>query len=378
MHSSNSANVSIRGLRYLLRALLVCSLALLSGCASLGYYAQAAQGQFSVLYKAKPINEWLSDSLVNESLKTKLRRVQEIREFAVRELGLPDNASYKKYADLKRPFVVWNVVATPEFSLVPEQWCFPVAGCVDYRGYYDKEAALSFAQDLRKKGLDVRVTGVPAYSTLGWFNDPVLSTFIHYPEPEVARLIFHELAHQVAYATGDSPFNESFATAVEEVGLSRWLDARGDDTMRDSYRIYRGRRDEFLALLNKYRLKLEANYQQPISDDEKRQRKSELMQSIQIGYSVLKQTWGGYSGYDRWFNEPVSNAHFALIATYNDLVPEFKALLAEQKTLPAFYAVVKALADRDSYTRHQMLERYKRVVHQPAVKNESNYAAASQ
>jgi len=370
--------VTNRCFKHIARALLASSLALLSGCTSLGYYAQAAQGQFSLLYKAKPINEWLSDSLVDQSLKTKLRRVQEIREFAVRELSLPDNASYKNYADLKRPFVVWNVVATPEFSLVPEQWCFPVAGCVDYRGYYDKEAALSFAEELRKKGLDVRVTGVPAYSTLGWFNDPVLSTFIHYPEPEVARLIFHELAHQVAYAAGDSPFNESFATAVEEVGLSHWLDNRGDDTMRDAYRIYKDRRNEFLALLNKYRLQLEATYQQPINDDEKRQRKSELMQSIQIDYSVLKQTWGGYSGYDRWFNEPVSNAHFALIATYNDWVPEFKALMAEQKTLPAFYVAVKALADRDSYTRHQMLARYKPVVHQSAVKSESNHAAASQ
>jgi len=370
--------VGIRALRYLVRALLVSSLALLCGCTSLGYYAQAAQGQFSLLYKAKPINEWLSDSLVNESIKTKLRRVQEIREFALRELGLPDNASYKNYADLKRPFVVWNVVATREFSLVPEQWCFPVAGCVDYRGYYDNEAALSFAVDLRKKGLDVRVTGVPAYSTLGWFNDPVLSTFIHYPEPEVARLIFHELAHQVAYAAGDSPFNESFATAVEEVGLSRWLDAHGDDIMRDSYRIYRGRRDEFLSLLNKYRLQLEATYQQPISDDEKRLRKSGLMQSMQTDYSVLKQTWGGYSGYDRWFNEPVSNAHFALIATYNDLVPEFKALMAEQKNLDAFYKAVKVLAESDAYTRRQMLERYKTVVHQSAVKSESNHTAASQ
>ena len=365
-------------LKYSVRALFVSSLCLLSACTSLNYYAQAAQGQFSLLYKAKPINEWLSNSLVDQSLKTKLRRVQEIREFAVSELNLPDNASYKNYADLQRPFVVWNVVATPEFSLVPEQWCFPVAGCVNYRGYYDKEAALSFAEDLRKKGLDVRVTGVPAYSTLGWFNDPVLSTFIHYPEPEVARLIFHELAHQVAYAAGDSPFNESFATAVEEVGLSRWLDTRGDDTMRDAYRIYRGRRDDFLALLNKYRLQLEATYQQPISDDEKRRRKLELMQSMQTDYSILKQTWGGYPGYDRWFNEPVSNAHFALIATYNDLVPEFKALMAEQKTLPAFYKVVKVLADSDAYTRRQMLERYKPVVHQSAVKSESNHSAASQ
>jgi len=370
--------VIIRALKYLLRALLVSSVVLLSGCASLGYYAQAAEGQLSLLYKAKPINEWLSDSLVNETLKTKLRRVQEIREFAVRELGLPDNASYKNYADLKRPFVVWNVVATPEFSLMPERWCFPVAGCVDYRGYYDKDAALNFAEDLRKKGLDVRVTGVPAYSTLGWFNDPVLSTFIHYPEPEVARLIFHELAHQVAYAAGDSPFNESFATAVEEVGLSLWLDARGDNAMRESYRIYRGRRDDFLALLNKYRLQLESTYQQSISDDEKRQRKSALMQSIQADYLVLKQTWGGFSGYDRWFNEPVSNAHFALIATYNDWVPEFKVLMAEQKTLPAFYKAVKVLADGDAYTRRQMLDRYKSVVHQSAVKSESNDTAASQ
>jgi predicted aminopeptidase len=352
--------------------------ALVSGCTSVGYYAQAAKGQLSLLYQAKPIDDWLSDSSVNGGLKTKLKRIQEIRAFAVRELGLPDNASYTSYADINRQFVVWNVVATPELSLQPAQWCFPIAGCVDYRGYYDKQAAHDFAQELQNKGMDVRVTGVPAYSTLGWFNDPVLSTFVNYSEPEVARLIFHELAHQIAYAAGDSTFNESFATTIEEIGVSRWLAVRNDKELNNSYRIHQGRRADFLNLLSTYRLKLEAVYQRPITDDEKRQHKLELMQSIDSDYRLLKQNWSGYSGYDRWFNEPVSNAHFALIATYNDWVPEFKALLNEQEDLKSFYGVVKDMASMSILARRQMLERYTPLVHQRSRKLIINTTAASQ
>lgn len=336
----------------------------MSGCAQMGYYAQAVRGQMSLLSEAKPIDRWLSDPEVKDDLKVRLKRVREIRQFAANELGLPDNGSYKNFADIKRAFVMWNVVATPELSLTPEQWCFPVAGCVDYRGYYDKEAAQTFASGLRAQGMDVRVTGVPAYSTLGWFNDPVLSTFIHYPEAELARLVFHELAHQVAYAAGDSSFNESFATAVEELGVERWLATQGDDGLREHYRSFRQRRQGFLALLDTYRERLAAAYEQPVSAEEKRRRKAELMASLQHDYAALKLQWGGYAGYDRWFNEPVSNAHFALIATYHDLVPAFKALMAEKKTLPAFYQAVRSLSRMSISQRRDKLERYKQLAQQ--------------
>ena len=365
-------------MKYFILFLVVCIVSLVSGCASIGYYAQAAQGQLSLLYRAKPIQSWLSDAEIDEKLKEKLRRVQEIREFAVREMGLPNNASYTSYADLNRQFVVWNVVATPELSLIPLQWCFPVAGCVNYRGYYDKQAAHNFAEELNKQGLDVRVSGVPAYSTLGYFNDPVLSTFIHYSEPELARLIFHELAHQIAYASGDSTFNESFATTIEEIGVSRWLAAQGDDSLNANHHLFQSRRKDFLNLLNTYRLKLKDTYRLPISDELKRKQKIELVRSIESDYNFLKQTWDGYTGYDRWFNAPVSNAHFVLIATYHELVPEFNALLAEKGNLKDFYREVIDLAGMNAKTRHQVLQRYTPVVLQTSIKNGLIDAAASQ
>ena len=351
--------------------------ATLSGCAELGYYAQAARGQMSLLADAKPIDRWLSDPEVKEDLKARLKRVREIREFAARELGLPDNESYKRFARLDRAFVMWNVVATPELSLKPESWCFPVAGCVDYRGYYDQREAQIFARQLRDRGLDVRVSGVPAYSTLGWFNDPVLSTFIHYPEAELARLVFHELAHQVAYAAGDSQFNESFATAVEEVGVERWLQMRGDDEVRSAYIAFQRRREDFLSLLERYRLRLDDLYQSGRSASEKRQGKLSLMAAMQADYSSLKEGWGGYTGYDRWFSEPMSNAHFALISTYHDLVPAFRALLREKQSLPAFYEAVRALARADKTQRRLRLEHYMSIAQQ-APTNVADKAAALQ
>lgn len=341
--------------------LLSCLIVALSlgGCASLGYYMQAMQGQLSLMSSAKPIDTWLADPAVGDDLKTRLQRAKDIRIFAARELGLPDNRSYTSYADLKRPYVMWNVVATPELSMKPVQWCFPVAGCVDYRGYYSKQAAQQFAEGLRRQGYDVRVSGVPAYSTLGWFNDPVLSTFIDYPEAEVARLVFHELAHQVAYAPGDSQFNESFATAVEEVGVERWLAAQGDEGMRERYRAWRERKQDFLALLDAHRRQLEANFERIASDADKRERKAEIIASLEREYETMKAgRWGGHAGYDRWFAEPVSNAHFALVATYHDLVPAFHQLYAEHDDLGQFYRRVKTIAKLDKPRRRALLEPY--------------------
>ncbi len=198
------------------------------------YYWQGASGQLDILARSKPIHEVIGES-PDAALRQRLARVQEIRAFASRELGLPDNASYTKYADLGRPFVVWNVFAAPELSLTPRQWCFPIAGCVSYRGYFSESEARAEAARLQAAGDDVWVSGVPAYSTLGYFDDPVLSTFVRWPDVEVARMVFHELAHQVVYVKDDTQFNESFAVAVEEAGVERWLLLQGNAQLDAQY-----------------------------------------------------------------------------------------------------------------------------------------------
>jgi predicted aminopeptidase len=252
--------------------------------------------------------------------------------------------------------VLWNVVATPELSLQPLEWCFPVAGCVNYRGYYSKADAREYAKQLRAQGNDVEVDGVPAYSTLGWFSDPLVSTFINYPDAELARLIFHELAHQIVYVPGDSQFNESFASTVEQAGVERWLARFGNPHMREAYEQYSARKHDFLALLLKYRKQLEQTYKSPVTDDAKRNAKALVFVHLKDDYQLLKTSWGGYAGYDRFFAEPLSNAHLASIATYNDFVPAFRALLARQKSLPAFYREVSRIADLDRADRKRTLQ----------------------
>jgi len=342
-----------------LRAVLLAGTAagLLASCSTLNYYSQAAQGQLELLSDARPIDDWIADPGTSSKLRLRLETARQIRRYAVIEMSLPDNDSYKKYASLKRPYVLWNVVATPELSLRPLQWCFPVAGCVNYRGYYDKDAAMAYAKELKADGNDVEVGGVPAYSTLGWFSDPLISTFINYPDAELARMIFHELAHQIVYAQGDSQFNESFASTVEEVGVERWMERFGNQAMRDSYARYKSRKHDFLALLLKYRKALEQNYALiDRSDDEKRAVKARLFQELKDEYQVLKGNWGGYAGYDRFFEQPLSNAHLASIATYEDFVPAFRAMLKRDGNFPAFYKSVKRLAELDRPDRHRILK----------------------
>ncbi len=336
-------------------ALLCLAVAAAGGCANLGYYMQAAHGQFSLMAQARPIDDWLADPGVAPPLKSRLAKAGQIRRFASAELGLPDNGTFTSYADLQRPYVLWNVVAAPALSLKPRQWCFPVAGCVSYRGYYTKEAALAYAAELRKQNYDVQVSGVPAYSTLGWFSDPLLSTFVGYPEAELARLMFHELAHQVVYVPGDTRFNESFAVAVEEHGVERWLAAHGDDAMRAGYRAHAARKRDFLALLAHTRQALEDNYNGTADAGEKTRRKAEIFSTMQDDYRSLKQRWGGYAGYDRWFAEPLGNAHLALVATYHDMVPGFRALLAQERDMGKFYAAVRGLAEMEAPQRQQRL-----------------------
>jgi predicted aminopeptidase len=283
-----------------------------------------------------------------------------MREFAVRELKLPDNNSYRSYADLGRSAVVWNVVAAPELSLTLKTWCFPVMGCVGYRGYFERDAAEAMAAELRALGFDVSVYGVPAYSTLGrtsWLGgDPLLNTFIHWPEGELAKLIFHELAHQVAYASDDTTFNESFAGAVERIGARLWLERHGSEEARRADAEGAQRRADFRALTQRYRESLATLYASAITEEEKRQRKATLLAAMRGEHEQLKATrWGGFAGYDGWFTR-ANNAALGVQAAYNELVPQFERLFERQgRDFERFYAEVQALAKAPKAERRARL-----------------------
>jgi predicted aminopeptidase len=322
-----------------------------------GYYWQSVNGHLSLMRSARPVDDWLADPATQPNLKDRLALTQRMRRFAVNELHLPDNASYTRYADLHRRAAVWNVVAAPELSLTLKTWCFPVVGCVGYRGYFDEAQAEALASGLRNDGWDATVYPVPAYSTLGWMNwlggDPLLSTFVGYPEGEVARLVFHELAHQVLYVAGDTRFNESFATAVERLGGERWL-AQASPEARQGYAQFDQRRQAFRELTKKTREKLEQIY--PLSNNSKAmdatdknhdllQKKKQIMVEFRQDYERLKAQWGGYSGYDAWVAR-ANNASFAVQAAYDDAVPAFTALFERQsRDFPRFYEAVRRLAE---------------------------------
>lgn len=345
--------------RVLLGVLLVGVLGgVLGGCASPAYYWQAARGQLALWHGAQPLDALLSDHDTPESLRDQLLRARAIRAFASQALDLPDNGSYRKYVDIHRPFVVWNVFATAPLSIEPRQWCFPVAGCVSYRGYFAREDAERYAEELRKQGLDVFVGGVPAYSTLGWFDDPLLSSFIHWPETELARLMFHELAHQVAFAGGDSEFDEGFAVTVEEEGVERWIAHRQDPQLAQRFARAQAMRADFRDLVLRYRARLGETYAAPLTDAEKALRKKALIAELKADYARIKrERWNGFAGYDRWFGQDINNATLASIGIYTQRVPQFQALLQHMDhDLPRFYAEVKRLAKLAPEARHAALE----------------------
>ena len=322
---------------------------LAGGCTTVEFYWQGLAGQLDLIARARPVAE-VVETTPDPQLKARLQRAQAIRSYASRELALPDNGSYARYADLGRPFVVWNVFAAPELSLEPRRWCFPVAGCVAYRGYFAEADARAEGARVAATGDDVHVGGVPAYSTLGWLDDPLLSTFIGYREPDLARLIFHELAHQVAYVKDDTAFNESFAVAVEEAGLARWLAAQAGrpDAAELAAQVERSDRwrSEFRALLRQTRDRLEAVYASDAPDAAKREAKAAAFAAMRAEYERLKAGWGGVPAFDRWFAGGANNAGVAAAALYADRVPQFRALLAaEGGDLPRFYGRVRVLAE---------------------------------
>jgi len=338
---------------------LLLLITVLSGCASPLYYAQALSGQMEILAKRRPVEEVLSDPATPAQTRHQLELALRLRDFASQELTLPDNHSYRRYADLDRPFAVWDVFAAPDLSLEPKKWCFIVAGCVSYRGYFARDRAEQFAAKLKQKGYDVYVGGVPAYSTLGWFNDPLLNTFIQRTEADLAGLLFHELAHQKLYVSGDSAFNESFATVIELEGVKRWFEHQGTAQQTEVYQQKIKRREEFTALVLKHRARLKEIYASNLSDAEKRVAKARVFEELRNDYAKLKTGWNGYAAFDNWFAQDINNAHLAAIGLYTQYVAAFQALLAQQGgDLTAFYRSVKEIANLPKDERDMALQKF--------------------
>jgi len=329
----------------------------LGACNVIPYYSQAIAGEFSLLRAARPIDDWLRDPATPEALRTQLRLAAQIRVFASREIGLPDNDSYRRYADLHRSSALWNVFAAPADSLELKTWCYPLIGCAAYRGYFERAAAQSLAANLAQAGLDTYVAPVPAFSTLGWFADPLLNTFVQWPEPELARLIFHELAHQIVYVRDDTRFNESFATCVERAGLARWVASRDDASLREQYGLYQQRHADVLQLLQQTRTALAQAYAPALAPAERVLRKERAFAQMLANYRAVRdQRWGGYRGYDAFFETPWNNARIAAMAAYTDEVPAFDALLArENGDLPRFFAQVRRIAALPQVDRNAAL-----------------------
>jgi predicted aminopeptidase len=314
----------------------------LNGCASVSYYGQLASGQLQLLRAREPISTVIADPGRDQLLRAHLIQSQKARTFASQQLHLPDNQSYRLYADIGRPFVVWNVFATPEFSLTPQNHCFPIAGCVAYRGYYSQSAARGEAALQRLQGMDVSIGGVEAYSTLGWFNDPIISSMMAWGDERLATLIFHELAHQRFYVKDDTEFNESFATFVEQEGTRQWRAFRG---LAPDSGAQVQQRDQFIQLVLDTRTRLERLYTLPLPADQMRQRKADEFERLRGEYRQLRDSrWAGDKRYDAWINAPMNNARLLPFGLYDQWVPAFAALFRQEAgDWVKFYAAVEKL-----------------------------------
>jgi len=315
---------------------------LLNGCASVSYYGQLASGQLQLLRAREPVAKVIADPGRDQKLRAHLTQSQKARTFASQQLHLPDNQSYRLYADIGRPFVVWNVFATPEFSLTPQNHCFPVAGCVAYRGYYSQSAARGEAALQRLQGMDVSIGGVEAYSTLGWFNDPIISSMMGWGDERLATLIFHELAHQRVYVKDDTEFNESFATFVEQEGTRQWRAVRGLAPENGEQAQHR---DQFIQLVLDTRTRLERLYALPLPADQMRQRKAAEFERLRGEYRQLRDSqWAGDKRYDAWINAPMNNARLLPFGLYDQWVPAFATLFRQvDGDWVKFYAAVEKL-----------------------------------
>lgn len=329
--------------RHVLAGALLAAVLGLSGCASLGHLAHLARGQLGIWRASEPIDAVLAEGDVDPAVASSLRAATEARDFAFAELALPDNGSFRNFAQLDREFVVWNVFAAPELSLEPVESCYPLAGCFSYRGFFSEDRAERHAARLRARGLDVYVGGVAAYSTLGWLDDPLLSSTLARGEVRTAEIIFHELAHERLYVADDTTFNESFAMTVANRGLELWLARRGGDFSR--VLSEQARDAEFVAMLLHAREALEAAYAADGSDEHKRALKRRLFGDLREAYAELRASWSGDTSYDAWMAADLNNAKLASVSTYHDHVGAFRSILAwSGDDLAAFYEAAERLA----------------------------------
>jgi predicted aminopeptidase len=340
-----------------------------SGCRTLSFYAQAIKGQYQIFAHEEPIDKLIADPRTSPTLRTQLQLVEDLRGFADKTLKLPVDGHYRKYVDVHRPYVVWNVQAASRFSLQPKTWWYPLVGSLEYRGYFSEAGARNYGKRLAER-FDVYVGGVDAYSTLGWFKDPVLNTFITRDEPDLAEVIFHELGHQRVFARGDTDFNEAFATIVGQEGARRWLTARGDTNLLAEYSVSLHRNDQFVHLIMATRNRLETLYCDTLDDDGKvraakkppapadqlLREKQRAFEDLHADYVRLKTEWGGYTGYDAWFSHELNNAQLNTIANYYDYLPGFERLLElNGGDLEKFYQAVEDLSKKPRDERHQWL-----------------------
>ncbi len=342
-----------RGINLLLMGFLAINTV---GCTSLSYYAHSIYGQFEILKKRESIDAVLDHDELPESISSQLARARQIRDFASSELSLPDNDSYRDYVDLKRDHVVWNVFAAPELSLEPLQWCFLIAGCLHYRGYFSEHSAREYAQKLKNQGYDVFVGGVAAYSTLGWFDDPVLNTMLRRDETHLAKVIFHELAHQKIYIKDDTEFNEAFADTVALIGVKRWLEKFGTSLSLKEFELKQVREDAFVDLVLDYRDRLDIVYKSSDHDTEKRTQKAVLLDQMKKDYLAMRADWGNYDVYDAWFENELNNAKLMTVVIYRDYLPGFSKLLTRANNdLGTFYALVEQLGHCTAKMRKHIL-----------------------
>ncbi|PIE43851.1 MAG: aminopeptidase [Gammaproteobacteria bacterium] len=341
---------------WLFRCFFLAGIFFLVACSEMAYYQQAAVGQLSLLAKREPIEELLSRESTSAKLRAKLELILAARKFAVTELSLPTGNAYLDYVDIKQRYVIWNVTAAKRFSLEGETWCYPFVGCQTYRGYFAQSEAQQFAQKLSDRGLDVYVSGVTAYSTLGWFDDPVLNTFITRSDPNLAALVFHELAHRVVYIDGDTAFNESFATAVELAGLKRWLEKHDQADQLAKIRRRKHYHQRFTQLVLATNTELKKLYKTPLDSETMLNRKRAIIEQLRRKYAAMSKSWS-FRGYDRWFASEINNAKLITVANYQDYVPAFARLLQQcNHDFPRFYKAVERLGALPVKQRRQQLK----------------------
>lgn len=341
---------------YYRNIILLLFTVIISGCASVNYYAQSIQGQFEIIQKRQNIDFLLGTNNLPDSQRERLETVLKLREFSINQLGLPNNNSYSSYADIERDYVIWNIFATKEFSLSPIRWCYLIVGCLDYRGYFSESDAKQHAIKLKQQGHDVYLGGVSAYSTLGWFDDPVLNTMLRWSNVQLAKVMFHELAHQQIYIKNDTEFNESYAEAVATIGISKWLKASSDKNLLLEYKQTQSQEEQFIFLVMKYKALLGELYQSETNEELMRSDKQALFKQMKDEYNILSHNWEK-DHYAQWFSSGINNAKLAAIVTYRQYTASFLSLFNKLgRDLERFYSLIVSLSHCKQMKRKEILE----------------------